>query len=169
MTQQAEFAAFCQVQHPRLVGMLTLYTGDADLAHDLTQDTLARLWRDWRRVRTAASPEAYAYRAGMNVAKNHFRWRTGHRRRHQRVAQMRDDAHHDGDTATALAVREAVAALPRKKRAALVLRYFADLSVAQTAEIMGIPHNTVKTLTRRALSELRHLVDGVEEEAFDAH
>lgn len=169
MTQQAEFAAFCRAQHPRLVGALTLYTGDADLAHDLTQDTLARLWRNWRRVRTAASPEAYAYRAAMNVAKNHFRWRAGQRRRHQRVAQLQGSVHHDADRAIAVAVREAVAALPTRKRAALVLRYFADLSVAQTAEIMGVPDNTVKTLTRRALHDLRHLVDGADEEASHAH
>ena len=169
MTLQTEFATFCEVQHPRLVGALTLFTGDADLAQDLTQDTLARLWRDWSRVRAADSPEAYAYKAGINVAKNHFRWRMSSRRREQLSAQTQRDAHDDGDTATALAVREAVAALPTKKRTALVLRYFAYLSVAQTAEVMGVPENTVKTLTRRALLDLRDVVDGVNEEAFDVH
>lgn len=167
MSQQAEFAVFCRAQHPQLVGALTLFTGDADLAHDLTQDTLARLWRDWSRVRAADSPESYAYKAAFNVAKNHFRWRMSSRRREQLSAQ--GDVHHDPDTATALAVREAVAALPTRKRTALVLRYFADLSVAQTAAVMGVPDNTVKTLTRRALRDLRGVADGVNEEAFDVH
>lgn len=167
MTLQAEFAAFCEAQHPQLVGALTLFTGDADLAHDLTQETLARLWRDWSRVRDADSREAYAYKAGINVAKNHFRWRMSSRRREQLSAQTQCGVHHDADIATVLAVRKAVASLPTKKRTALVLRYFADLSVAQTAEIMGVPDSTVKTLTRRALRDLRGVIDGVNEEVFD--
>lgn len=137
--------------------------------HDLTQDTLARLWRDWSRVRAADSPEAYGYKAAVNVAKNHFRWRISSRRREQLSAPTDRGVHHDTDTATALAVREAVAALPIKKRTAVVLRYFADLSVAQTASVMDVPENTVKTLTRRALRDLRGVIDGVNEETFDVH
>jgi RNA polymerase sigma factor (sigma-70 family) len=61
----------------------------------------------------------------------------------------------DDDTASALAVRHAVAQLPVRQRSALVLRYFADLSVAETADAMRCPEGTVKTLTRQAILALR--------------
>ena len=65
------------------------------------------------------------------------------------------------DPTDAVAVRAAVAGLPERQRRALVLRYWFDLPVAQVAETMRCPENTVKTLTRRALLALRaaHVVD----------
>lgn len=155
---EREFAAFCTEQHPRLVGVLALYTGDRDLAHDLAQEALARLWRDWRRLRRASSPGAYAYRTAINLANDHFRGRAVRRRHRDRVAARHETVQHDPDTAEAVAMRAAVAALPQRKRTALVLRYFADQTVATTAEAMGIPENTVKSLTRRALDDLRSVL-----------
>jgi DNA-directed RNA polymerase specialized sigma24 family protein len=61
----------------------------------------------------------------------------------------------DGDVAAALALRTAVARLPDRQRAALVLRYFLDLPVRSVAEILRCPDGTVKTLTHRAISALR--------------
>lgn len=164
---EADFAAFCRAQHPRLVGALTLYTGDRDLAHDLAQEALARLWRDWRRLQDVVSLEAYAYRTAINLAKNHFRWRAVRRHHQDRVTARHEAVHLDADGADAVAVRRAVAALPPKKRLALVLRYFADRSVAQTAAVMDLPENTVKTLTRRALADLRGTFEVPTEEASD--
>lgn len=152
-SSEQEFAAFCHAQHPRLVGALTLYTGDHSTARDLAQETLARVWRDWRRIGAMESAPGYAYKAALNLAKNHFRRREV-RRRYAHLVGVRDE-HTDPDGAEAVAVREALAGLPQRRRAALVLRYFADLSVAETAQVMGIPQNTVKTLTRRALQALR--------------
>lgn len=153
--EEEKFAAFCASQHPRLVGALTLYGRDRELAHDLAQETLARIWRDWRRLENVASLEAYAYRTAINLANSHFRWRAARHRHRHRLELEHDAVHHDDDAAAAAEVREAVAALAPKKRLTLVLRYFADLSVATTAEVMQVPENTVKTLTRRALAELR--------------
>ena len=74
------------------------------------------------------------------------------------------------DSATVIAVRVAVARLPQRQRTALVLRYFADLSVAETAEAMRCPEGTVKTLTRQAILALRStgLIGdaGIEEESM---
>jgi RNA polymerase sigma factor (sigma-70 family) len=72
----------------------------------------------------------------------------------------------ESDRAAALAVRDAVAALPEPQRQALILRYFADLSVRETASAMRCPENTVKTHTRRALDALR-LSGLVDDEAYD--
>jgi RNA polymerase sigma factor (sigma-70 family) len=100
----------------------------------------------------------------FNLAKSHGR-------RHETWARVRTRidvppvAVVDRDGATALAVRDAIRALPPPQRQALILRYFADLSVRETAEAMSCPENTVKTHTRRALDALRFsglVADGTE-------
>lgn len=164
---EAQFAALCRVQHPRLVGVLTLYTGDRELAADLGQEALARVWKDWRRRRHSEALEAYLFRTAINLAKNHFRWRAVRRRHSSRLLADHQTVHRDTDSADAVAVRQAVAALPAKRRTAVVLRYFADRSVAQTAAIMEVPQNTVKTLTRRGLADLRRQLAIPETEVSD--
>jgi RNA polymerase sigma-70 factor (sigma-E family) len=145
--------AFCRREWPRLVGALSLFTGDADLAEELAQETLARVCRDWRKVATLDAPGAWAHRVAINLARSHFRHRSVVRR--HASALVPTNTTDDADTASALAVRQAVARLPVRPRTALVLRYFADLSVAETAEAMRCPEGTVKTLTRQAIRALR--------------
>ena len=150
---RAEVSAFCRREWPRLVGSLSLFTGDSDLAEELAQETLARVCRDWRKVSTLDSPGAWAHRVALNLARSHFRHRAVARRHLNRLAAAAQiDA---PDAATVIAVRHAVAMLPLRQRTALVLRYFADLSVAETAEAMRCPQGTVKTLTRQAILALR--------------
>ena len=152
--RNADVSAFCRREWPRLVGSLALFTGDRDLAQELAQETLARVCRDWRKVSTLDAPGAWAHRVALNLARSHYRHRAVARRyRGKLAASDRIDA---PDTATAVAVRQAVATLPVRQRTALVLRYFADLSVAETAAAMRCPEGTVKTLTRAAIASLRH-------------
>jgi RNA polymerase sigma-70 factor (sigma-E family) len=153
VSQPDDVAAFCRREWPRLVGSLSLFTGDGDLAEDLAQETLARVCRDWRKVSNLDSPGAWAHRVALNLARSHYRHRSVARRHAGRIANAAET--HDPDTATVLAVRKAVASLPVRQRTALVLRYFADLSVAETAEAMRCPQGTVKTLTRDAILALR--------------
>src|SRR4051794_33589310 len=92
---------FCRREWPRLVGALSLFTGDADLAEELAQETLARVCRDWRRVSQLAAPGAWAHRVAINLARSHFR--------HRAVAQRHagalvSQATVDDDTASTLAV-----------------------------------------------------------------
>jgi RNA polymerase sigma-70 factor (sigma-E family) len=160
----ADVATFCRREWPRLVGSLSLFTGDGDLAQELAQETLARVCRDWRRVSTLDAPGAWAHRVALNLARSHFRHRAVARRHASRLEAL---AYTDEpDTAGAIAVRTAVARLPVRQRTALVLRYFADLSVAETAEAMRCPVGTVKTLTRQAILTLRTagLITGAETE-----
>lgn len=153
------FANFCSVQHPRLVGLLVLYCGDRELAHDLAQETLARLWRDRRKWDRIGSLRSYAMQTALNLAKNEFR-RNAVRRRYQTLIEADNtQLYHDVDSAQLLVVRDAVAALPERKRRALILRFFADLSVAETARVMNTAPNTVKSLTRRAIADLRVALD----------
>jgi RNA polymerase sigma factor (sigma-70 family) len=149
----AELADFCRAAWPRLVGSLGLYVGDRALAEDLAQETLVRVCTHWKQVRDADSPSAWAHRVAFNLAKSHHRREATWRRLRPRAIASVEIVHTDG--AVALAIRDAVASLPEPQRQALVLRYFADLSVRDTALVMNCQQNTVKTHTRRALERLR--------------
>jgi RNA polymerase sigma factor (sigma-70 family) len=98
------------------------------------------------------SPEAWAFRVAFNLAASRFRRGAAERRARARLGPPDD---HATDHADAVAVRQAVAALPRRQRAALVLRYFADLPVDRTAEVLGCAPGTVKSLTSQAIASLR--------------
>jgi RNA polymerase sigma factor (sigma-70 family) len=157
-------AEFCRTEWPRLVGSLSLDVGSRDLAEDLAQETLARVCAHWRRVRKADSPSAWAHRVAFNLAKSHGR-RQATWARVQPLLAARPLGAVDLDRASALAVRDAMAGLPAAQRQALILRYFADLSVHDTATAMRCPENTVKTHTRRALDALRS--SGLLDDAID--
>jgi RNA polymerase sigma factor (sigma-70 family) len=163
-----DVAAFCRREWPRLVGSLSLFTGDADLAEELAQETLARVCRDWRKVSNLAAPGAWAHRVALNLARSHYRHRAVARKHAGRLATANEAV--DADTATVLAVRDAVSQLPIRQRTALVLRYYSDFSVSETAEAMRCPEGTVKTLTRQAILALRTkglVADaGIEEESM---
>ena len=154
MEDDRALVEFCRTEWPRLVGSLSLDVGSRELAEDLAQETLARVCAHWRRVRRADSPSAWAHRVAFNLAKSHGR-RQATWARVQPRALDRPLGAVDPDRASVLAVRDALATLPTPQRQALVLRYFADLSVRDTAAVMRCPENTVKTHTRRALDVLR--------------
>lgn len=159
--------AFCVRVRPWLVGSLSLYCGDADVAEELAQDTLARVWDGWSTVSAKQSPEAWTYRIALNLASSHYRRRAAERRARQRVVDHRSSVD-EPDAADAVAVRQAVARLPQRQRAALVLRYYADLPIADTARLLGCAPGTVKALTHQAIAALRASVGTFElQEAND--
>lgn len=151
-TLDLELAAVCEAEHPRLVGMLALYTGDRHVAEELAQDALVRLCQHWPKVREG-NPAAWLTTVAMNLGRSMFR---------RRGAARRALARHGGsdevverDDATVLAVREAVAALPRRQREAVIHRHFLGHSVRESAAAMGCAEGTVKSLTHKALAALR--------------
>lgn len=93
---------------PGLVGSLTLYCGDPAVAEDLAQEALARAWMRWRHVSTLDAPERWVYRTAFNLARSRFRRLAVERRLHRMAPAVPALP----DTATAVAVRAAVAALP---------------------------------------------------------
>ena len=153
--EPGDAAAFCEALHPALFGALLLYCGSRELAEDLVQETLLRVWRHWSSVSAMDHPDRWALRVAFNLAKSGFR----RVRVARRVAALSDPARDgvtiDPDATDAIAVRAAVATLPPRQRAAVVLRYFNDLSVADTAEVLGCAEGTVKALTNQAVANLR--------------
>lgn len=145
---------FCRDQYPRLVRLLGLYLGDVELAQDLAQEALLRVWRRWDHVSALESPPAWAQRVAMNLATSSLRSRLAGWRAHRRLEdQWRPLV--EVDRADVIAVRRALAELPARQREALLLRYYADLPVEAVARAMGCPAGTVKTLTARAIAALR--------------
>lgn len=150
----AELVAFCRAEYPRLVGSLGLYCGNAAVAEELAQETLARVWTNWKKVRRLDKPEAWAHRVGLNLANSHLR-RLMAERRARRLQGPLDLIEIGPDVAAAHAVRSAVAALPRRYKTAIVLRFYLDLPFAEIAELMDASEPTVRSLTRRGIARLR--------------
>jgi RNA polymerase sigma-70 factor (sigma-E family) len=154
-----DFEAWVRARAGALARSAYLLTGDAHLAEDLLQDTLARVADHWRRVSRGGGPDAYARRVMHNLAID--RWR----RRSVRPAEVLTDAHPElrgpGDDADAadrrLLLREALSRLTPKQRAVLSLRFYEDLTEVQTAAVLGCSPSTVKSQSRQALARLRTL------------
>ena len=148
-----DLAGFCRREYPRLVGALAYYTGDPYLAEELAQEALVKACRHWDRVVDFEAPGAWVHRVGINLANSRFRRRAVKRRVER---ELRPIGHHKAaDPETSVALRQEVAALPADMKAVIVLRYFADQPVREVARHLGMPENTVKTLTRRAIERLR--------------
>jgi RNA polymerase sigma-70 factor (sigma-E family) len=165
--RDADVTAFCRRVYPRLVGALGLHCGDGRVAEELAQETLTRVWERWPTVRAADSPDAWTFRVAFNLANSRFRRRAAEERAYGRLG-IRRDADELPNTADAIAVRDAVASLPPRQRAVILLRYFTDFSVEDTATAMGCAPGTVKSLTSRAIDGLRARLGDVVEGVIDA-
>jgi RNA polymerase sigma factor (sigma-70 family) len=153
MAVDGDAASFCEVLYPQLVGALTLYCGRRDVAEEIAQETLVRVWDRWPKVRDMASPKGWAHRVAINLANSRYRRLAAERRATARLQQERPGA--DPDRDADLALRAAVAALPARQRAVVVLRFFADQPVEETARLLHCAPGTVKSLTSKAIDRLR--------------
>lgn len=157
-----EAATFIREQFPVLVGLLGLYCGDRTVAEELAQEALERACRDWSRVRQKDSPEAWTRRVAINLANSYFRRRAAERRATSRL-QSGVVAPSDSDQAGALAMRQAVVALPPRQRTVVILHYYLDMPFSEIADLMRIPLSTSKSLASRGVARLR-LIAGLHEE-----
>lgn len=134
-----------------------LLCGDWHTADDLVSTALIQLYKHWRRVSAMDNVDAYVRRALLRTWLNERRrpWR----RELLAGASMPDrpapQRGHEARVTDRLAILAVLAQLPPRRRAVLVLRYFCDLSVEQTADALGCSAGTVKSQTARALDVLR--------------
>lgn len=148
----AALHAFVESRRTALFRSAFLLCGDRHEAEDLVQTTLVKVVLGARRHGRLDNIEAYARRTLVNTfiaARRRF-WR-----REQAYGELPDRAAQAPDTDTGLAVRAALARLTPRQRAVLVLRYWEDLSVEATAEVLGMRENTVKSHAARGLAALR--------------
>jgi RNA polymerase sigma-70 factor (sigma-E family) len=131
-----------------LVRLAYLLVGSQDLARDLTQDAMVRVLRRWR---TIEHPDHYARRAVVNACNSHHRRRAVARR------------HPEPDPASyeleARELTDALARLPYRQRAVVVLRYWGDLPEADIAEALGVKRATVASLLHRAHAQLKEVLE----------
>jgi len=148
--RDSEFREFFEAEFPRLYRLAFLLTHNADEAEDLAQEAMVRTYRAWDRIREGEYPLAYA----RAVLVNHRRSLA--RRAKIAAAHPRDPsepvAEFEGDR---LSLWQSLLALPKAQRDAIVLRYYEDLTEAESAAIMRCPVGTVKSHLRRGLSRLR--------------
>jgi RNA polymerase sigma-70 factor (sigma-E family) len=153
-----EFRAYVTERRPTLLRAATLLTaGDAHLAEDLVQQTLIAMYLAWPRIRRTNGPDGYAYRTLCNALTDQTR--RGFWRRERATDELPEPASipslpmEERD-----AVRRALAALPAGMRAAVVLRHWVELDVAETAAALGCTQGTVKSQTARGLERMRELL-----------
>jgi RNA polymerase sigma-70 factor (sigma-E family) len=142
---------------PGTVRLAALITGDADLAQDIAHDAFLRSVGRFRHLRQPEAFEAYLRRAVVNACTSYFR------RRKVEAAYLRGQARHPGpvdepDHGRRDELRAALSALPPRQRAAVVLRYYADLSEQQAGETLGCSAAAVRSMVARARETLRERI-----------
>lgn len=154
------FEAFFQVEHERLQRALYLVTGDVQEAEELMQDAFIAVWERWDRVGEMDEPTGYLYRTAMN----RFRSRL---RRASRAARRAVGAR-EGVDAFAVAderdsVARALARLPERQRAAVVLTELLGYSSEEAGRILGVKDVTVRSLASQARAALRTHLEETDE------
>lgn len=157
--RRTEFEQFVADATDPLLRAAYLVVGDLAEAEDLVQECLIKVARRWPRVRTMDHPRAYARTVLVNLALNGSSRRT-RRRRELELPDALDDRRDEvsARALTTVDVRaellQALATLPPRQRAVLVLRYYEDLSEADTAAVLRCSVGTVKSTASRALARL---------------
>jgi RNA polymerase sigma-70 factor (sigma-E family) len=150
-----DFVEYARVSAGQLRRTAYLLCHDWDLAADLTQTTLARMFVHWQRINRRDNPHAYARQVLSRAFLDHHR-----SKRSQEVvtAEFSDVPGAIEDSDLRLTLIDALARLPPRDRAIVVLRYWEDLSVESVADILGLPAGTVTSRSARSLARLRQLL-----------
>jgi RNA polymerase sigma-70 factor (sigma-E family) len=165
VTDWTDFADYVGTRREAWVRAAYLLVGDVHQAEDLVQGTLIRVWPHWRRISAQGDPDAYVRKAIFHQFASFARTRRW-RELSDGLLPGTESAEHNTYTAqsdatgavdTRLQLRETLAALAPRQRAVLVLRYYLDLSEAETASVLGCSIGTVKSQASKALKHLRTL------------
>jgi RNA polymerase sigma-70 factor (sigma-E family) len=152
-SRDAEYTRYVSARLPSLRRLALLLCQDSQRADDLAQITITKLYVHWGRASAAEHTDAYA-RAILVREFAHER-RSAWARRVRLNGEVTDRPAAAADHDAALDLRTAVAGLPPRQRAALVLRFYCDLNVDQSAQLLGCSPGTIKSQTAKALHALR--------------
>ena len=162
-TRDEEFRAFFMAEGESLRRLAVFLIGDAEAGADMAQETLARLYRHWGRIRSE-EPSPYARRILVNLV------RSSHRRRFLERRIRKSPSVHEYSVPSQsdridefLRISSALKALPTARRAAIVLRFYEDMSEGDIARTLDRPLGTVKSDIHRGLAKLRTLLEDTRE------
>ncbi|MEV7815328.1 SigE family RNA polymerase sigma factor [Streptomyces flaveolus] len=151
----ADYLEFAAVRSGPLFRTACLLTGDWHLAEDLVQETLAKMYRSWRRISRAESPVAYADTVLVRSFLSQRRRRSSTERPSDRLPDAAAPAR---DAELRMTLLDGLARMSAKDRAVLVLRYWEDRSVEETAQVLQLSPGAVRARSMRALERLRALL-----------
>lgn len=156
----AEFTEYIRARSSWLSRIAYLLCGDPHRADDLAQTAAAKLYQNWHRASRVDNLDAYARRVLVNVFLTERQ--SGWSRFALVVRQPAERAEPFVDVEAGIDLRVALERLPPRQRATVVLRYYCDLTVEQTADALGCSAGTVKSQASRALATLRALMGAPE-------
>jgi RNA polymerase sigma-70 factor (sigma-E family) len=150
----AAFREYVLARGTALLRMAIMLTGNRADAEDLVQAALAKTYLAWGKINDRAALDAYVRRAMVNT---HISWWRRRKLEEFPTDELPDQvvADHSGESDMAEVVRRALDRLPRRMRAAVMLRYFEDMTEPEIAAALGISLGTVKSTVSRAVARLR--------------
>ena len=154
MRGRESFEEWARTRQQRFVRSAYLMTGDFQRAEDLVQEALIRAAQRWESLHDG-QPDAWVRTV---IFREHVSW--WRRVRRETVTDQPPEGVHVTPGEAPVMVQAALALLTHKQRAVLVLRYIEDLSVAETATILGVSDGTVKKQSSVALARLREIAPG---------
>lgn len=151
------FEGFFRGHYSRLAQALLLLTGDRGEAEELAQETMARVYERWDRIRTMESPQGYAYRTALNLNRKRLRRLRLGTRHAPEPFPISDPAALAADRAD---VHRALAGLSRQQREALILTEWLGLDAAEAGLVLGLAPSSVRVRLHRARAALRRELGG---------
>ncbi|WP_406382216.1 SigE family RNA polymerase sigma factor [Streptomyces sp. NBC_01618] len=161
MRQSTEgaFREFAEARMGHLFRSACLLTGgDTHLAEDLVQETLGRMYTVWGRTSRVGNPAAYAQTVLVRCYLGHQRRKSAGERASGELPDRAGES--PGDASLRMTLLDALRGLPPKDRAVIVLRYWEDRSVTETADALHVSSAAVRTRSTRALARLREQLGG---------
>jgi RNA polymerase sigma-70 factor (sigma-E family) len=149
-----DFRDYVRTRRRALLRTAYLLTGNLADAEDLVQSALAKTYFAWDRIEDRGALDGYVRRAIVNT---HISWWRKRRVQEYPTDELPDQAVADHASSSDLqeTLRQAVDRLPERMRAAVMLRYYHDMTEAEVAEVLGVTPGTVKSTVARAVAKLR--------------
>jgi RNA polymerase sigma-70 factor (sigma-E family) len=158
---EEEFTAFYGARAADLRRTAYLLCGDWHFAQDLTQVTFTKMYRAWHRIESHDTLDQYARRVLLRAFLDEQRrpWRREQTTTPESPA-LDSTARTDDHADVRLVLRTALTRIPKRRRVVLILRFWLDMSVEQTADALGCSTGTVKSQTSHGLANLRDVLGG---------
>jgi RNA polymerase sigma factor (sigma-70 family) len=147
--EPADFEGLCDSTYGRVAQAAFLILGDRDEARDVAQETFARAYARWPQVRVMENPEGWLYRVAVNLS---ISWR---RQAIRRILRDPPERWLEPVSSSDPALTDALRRLTQSQRAAVVLRFYLDMSIESAAKTLGKRPGTVRALTSQAIARLR--------------